>query len=71
MRRSPTGYLKVRLTPLLPLGLEIDLGWIDDPLPVKALEDGLMEREAPEVQWVAPGIKNFLDFWVNSVEYSL
>jgi hypothetical protein len=34
---SPTLLLKIRDTPLLPVGLEKDLGRADDPLPVKSL----------------------------------
>ena len=38
-RNSPTLLLKIPNPPLLPVGLEVDLGRADDRLAVKALED--------------------------------
>ncbi len=49
---SPGFRVKIGTTPLLPVGLEIDLGRADDRLPVKALEDGLVEPRASEVRGV-------------------
>jgi len=48
-RDSPPFLLKIRNAPRLPVGLEIDLGRADHRLPVKALEDRLVEPQTPEV----------------------
>jgi hypothetical protein len=49
---SPAFLVKIRNPPLLPVGLQVDLDRADDRFPVKALEDRLVELEAPEVRGV-------------------
>jgi len=55
-RDSPLLLLKIGTPPLLPVRLEVHPDWADDPLPVKTLEDGFVEPEAPEVR----GVKDVL-----------